>query len=159
MGHVVVAVGKDDPVGGPGGGIDGRQRDRHVGLAGAAETRADGDHARFEGRLTDRGDQLAPPLCQHLAPGAFAPAGRDDHPMLECPPGHRAALPIPRRRLKPKSDGEGADQAALPPPGNSVHHEPVSAECFDIASSTAPGAPAHGAHLRSRSGTIQANGP
>ncbi len=37
MGHVVVAVGQNDPVGRPGSGIDGRQRHRHVGLSGPAE--------------------------------------------------------------------------------------------------------------------------
>src|SRR5262249_6299884 len=33
-GHVIVAVGQYDAVGGPGGGVDSRERHRHVGLAG-----------------------------------------------------------------------------------------------------------------------------
>ncbi len=83
MGHIVIAVGQYHPVRGPRGGVDGRERYRHVRLASSAETRAHGYHARFERRLTESGYHLAPPLRCCLAFSAFALAGSDDEPVLK----------------------------------------------------------------------------
>ena len=86
MGHVVIAVGQYDPVGRPGGGIDGRKSHRHVGLSGPAETGANGYHARLERGLADAGHRLAPPLRRLLALGALTLAGRDDKAVPQRPP-------------------------------------------------------------------------
>jgi hypothetical protein len=98
MGHVVIAVGQDDPVGRPGSGIDGRKRHRHVGLAGPAEARANGYHARFERGLADGGHRVAPPLRGLLTPGPLTLAGRDDKAVPHRPPRHGPPDPLLRRR-------------------------------------------------------------
>src|SRR6516162_2861008 len=48
MGHVIVAVGQYDAIGGPGGGVDSRQRHRYVSLASPPKTRTQRDHARLQ---------------------------------------------------------------------------------------------------------------